>query len=166
VEGGCPGRGYGSDAAHEYLVRVYRLTPGPLQRNADEQVIHGEVRAGDQVIWLHPASKDYQSPLSLGAVTSMTVIAVDDVDANHARSAQTGAVIVEEPVDQPYGVREYGARDPEGQLWFFQSPLDYEGQCLRLATSHCVVRCLDSRRWAAGRRPSLLRVVVFARHTS
>ena len=21
-----------------------------------------------------------------------------------------------------YGVREYGARDPEGQLWFFQSP--------------------------------------------
>jgi DNA-binding transcriptional MerR regulator len=111
-------------AAHEYLVRVYGLTPGPLQRNADEQVIHGEVRAGDQVIWLHPASKDYQSPLSLGAVTSMTVIAVDDVDAHHARSAQAGAVIVEEPVDQPYGVREYGARDPEGQLWFFHSPLE------------------------------------------
>jgi len=111
-------------AAHEYLVRVYGLTPGPLQRNADEQVIHGEVRAGDQVIWLHPASKDYQSPRSLGAVTSMTVIAVDDVDAHHARSAQAGAAIVEEPVDQPYGVREYGARDPEGQLWFFQSPLD------------------------------------------
>ena len=28
------------------------------------------------------------------------------------------------PVDQGYGVREYGARDLEGQLWFFQSSLD------------------------------------------
>lgn len=111
-------------AAHEYIVRVYGLTPGPLERDGDERVIHGEVRAGDQVIWLHPSSKDYQSPLSLGAVTSMTVIAVADADAHHARSVQAGAVIVEEPVDQPYGVREYGARDPEGQLWFFQSPLD------------------------------------------
>lgn len=110
-------------AAHEYLVRVYGLTPGPLQRNAEERVVHGEVRAGAHVIWLHPASKDYQSPLSLGAVTSMTVIAVDDVDAHHARSTQAGAEIVEEPIDQSYGVREYGARDPEGQLWFFQSPL-------------------------------------------
>ena len=27
-------------------------------------------------------------------------------------------------VDQGYGVREYGARDLEGQLWFFQSSLD------------------------------------------
>jgi uncharacterized glyoxalase superfamily protein PhnB len=59
----------------------------------------------------------------LGGVSSMTVITVDDADAHHARSIQAGAVIVEEPVDQPYGVREYGARDPEGQLWYFHSPL-------------------------------------------
>jgi MerR family transcriptional regulator, thiopeptide resistance regulator len=33
-----------------------------------------------------------------------------------------GAEVIEEPVDQPYGVREWGARDLEGQLWFFHSP--------------------------------------------
>jgi MerR family transcriptional regulator, thiopeptide resistance regulator len=38
-------------------------------------------------------------------------------------SAPAGAQIVEEPLDQPYGIREYGARDPEGQLWYFHSPL-------------------------------------------
>jgi uncharacterized glyoxalase superfamily protein PhnB len=54
----------------------------------------------------------------------MTVIAVDDADAHYARSVQAGAVILKEPVDQPYGVREYGARDPEGQLWYFHSPID------------------------------------------
>jgi len=39
-------------------------------------------------------------------------------------SVAAGAEIIESPVDQGYGVREYGARDPEGQLWFFHAPLD------------------------------------------
>jgi hypothetical protein len=38
------------------------------------------------VIWLHPAADGYRFPRSLGAVTSMTVITVDDTDAHHARS--------------------------------------------------------------------------------
>jgi MerR family transcriptional regulator, thiopeptide resistance regulator len=110
-------------AAQEYLVRVYGLAAGPLERDASGRVIHAEVRAGDQVIGLHPAGREYQSPRSLGGVSSMTVITVDDADAHYAHSLQAGAVIVKEPVDQPYGVREYGARDPEGQLWYFHSPL-------------------------------------------
>jgi MerR family transcriptional regulator, thiopeptide resistance regulator len=111
-------------AAHEYLVRVYGLDPGPLTRDADGRAVHAEVRAGDQVIWLHPAADGYQSPRSVGAVTSMTVVAVDDADAHHARAVQAGADILKEPVDQPYGVREYGARDLEGQLWYFHSALE------------------------------------------
>ena len=111
-------------AAHEYIVRVYGLTPGPITRSDDGRAVHGEVRAGDQVIWLHPAGAEYRSPRSLGGVTSMTVVAVDDADAHHARSVQAGAAIVAEPRNQRYGVREYGARDLEGQLWYFHSPLD------------------------------------------
>ncbi|MET3807184.1 DNA-binding transcriptional MerR regulator [Nakamurella sp. UYEF19] len=111
-------------AAHEYVVRVYGLTPGELERTPDGTAVHGEVRAGEQVIWMHPAGDGFRSPRDLGGVTGMTVINVDDADAHHARSVAAGAVIVEEPVDQNYGVREYGARDPEGQLWFFHSPLD------------------------------------------
>jgi len=64
-----------------------------------------------------------QFPRSLGAVTGMTVITVDDTDAHHARSVAAGAAIVSPPVGQPSGVREYGARDPEGQLWYFHAPL-------------------------------------------
>jgi len=112
------------DAAHEYIVRVYGLTPGPIHRDGDGRAVLAELQAGDQTIWLHPAAKDYQSPRSLGAVTSMTVITVDDADAHYARSVRAGALVLKEPVDQPYGVREYGARDPEGQLWYFHSPLD------------------------------------------
>jgi MerR family transcriptional regulator, thiopeptide resistance regulator len=111
-------------AAHEYVVRVYGLTPGPITRDAGGRAVHAEVRAGDQVIWLHPADGEYKSPRSLGGVTSMTVVTVDDADAHYARSVEAGADILKGPVSQPYGVREYGARDPEGQLWYFHSPLD------------------------------------------
>jgi MerR family transcriptional regulator, thiopeptide resistance regulator len=111
-------------AAQDYIVRVFGLTAGVMELDAEGNVGYREVRAGHQVIGLHPSSKDFQSPSSAGTVTGMTVIAVDDADAHYARSVGAGAEIVEEPVDQPYGIREYGARDPEGQLWFFHSPLD------------------------------------------
>jgi len=110
-------------AAHAYLVQVFGLTAGAVVCDGAGRAIHAEVRAGDQVIWLHPAAEGYQSPEELGAATGMTVVAVDDADAHHARSVAAGALIIEGPVDQGYGVREYGAKDLEGQLWFFQSPL-------------------------------------------
>jgi len=52
-----------------------------------------------------------------------TVISVDDADAHYARTAAAGANIVCEPVNRPYGVREYGASDPAAQIWWFKSPL-------------------------------------------
>jgi DNA-binding transcriptional MerR regulator/uncharacterized glyoxalase superfamily protein PhnB len=111
-------------AAHEYVTRVFGLTAGPLERDDNGTAVHGEVRAGDRVIWLHPPGPGYSSPSSLGAVSSMTVVNVADADEHFARSSAAGAHIMKEPVSQPYGVREYGARDPEGQLWYFHSPLD------------------------------------------
>ena len=48
---------------------------------------------------------------------------VDDVDQHFRRAAAAGARIDSEPVDQPYGQREYGARDPEGHRWWFATPL-------------------------------------------
>lgn len=109
--------------AHEYLVRVFGLTAGPLQRDGQGRCVHGEVFAGDHVIWLHPSADEYKSPESLGAATGMTVINVDDADAHYQRCTAAGAEVIEEPIDQGYGVREWGARDLEGQLWFFHSPL-------------------------------------------
>jgi DNA-binding transcriptional MerR regulator/uncharacterized glyoxalase superfamily protein PhnB len=110
-------------AAHEYLVRVFGLSAGPLHHDDQGRCIHGEVSAGDHVIWLHPSATDYQSPKSLGAATGMTVIVVDNADDHYRRSLAAGAQVIEEPTDQPYGVREWGARDLEGQLRFFHSPL-------------------------------------------
>jgi uncharacterized glyoxalase superfamily protein PhnB len=48
---------------------------------------------------------------------------VDDVDAHHRHAVEQGATIVYGPVDQPYGYREYSARDLEGGLWSFMKEL-------------------------------------------
>jgi DNA-binding transcriptional MerR regulator/uncharacterized glyoxalase superfamily protein PhnB len=112
------------DAAHDYITSVFGLSSGHVEPDPKGGSGYREVRAGDQVIGLHRASAGtFRSPQSVGAVTGMTVVAVDDADAHYARSVAAGADIIEEPVDQSYGIREYGARDPEGQLWYFQSPL-------------------------------------------
>jgi len=90
----------------------------------DPRWIHGELYAGDGVIWLHQVSPRFglASPKTLGAATATTAVIVEDVDAPHRQARDAGADIVYPPVDQPYGHREYSARDPEGGLWSFMQP--------------------------------------------
>ncbi len=111
-------------AAHSYLVDVLGLAPGPIEYDGDKAV-HGEVYAGDGVVWLHREAPEHRmvSPLTNGSVTASLAISVDDVDAHHARVVATGAAVDYEPTDMPYGVREYSVRDPEGHLWSFQTAL-------------------------------------------
>ncbi|HKE66271.1 MAG TPA: hypothetical protein VKB59_16690 [Micromonosporaceae bacterium] len=40
-------------AAQEWLVRVFGLTAGRLDRNEHGTAAHGEIYAGDGVIWMH-----------------------------------------------------------------------------------------------------------------
>ena len=113
------------ETAHEFLVRVFGLGPGELTRDDKDRVFHAELQAGDGVVWLQAESEDYKlaSPLSIGASTSSVVILVDDVDAHFEHAKERGAEILYAPVDQPYGYREYSARDLEGHLWSFMKPI-------------------------------------------
>jgi DNA-binding transcriptional MerR regulator len=113
------------DSAFEYLTRVFQLGPGELTRDKDGTVIHGEIEAGDGVVWLHPESPRFglASPRTLGGSTASMVVIVDDVDAHFRHASEQNAVIRYEPVDQPYGYREYGAEDSEGGIWSFMKPL-------------------------------------------
>jgi len=43
-------------------------------------------------------------------------LATDDLDGIFARLAASGAEVVQEPADQPYGVRDCALRDPAGNL--------------------------------------------------
>lgn len=114
------------EAAHNYLVEVFGLEAGRLERDGDGKVVHAEVTAGDGVIWLHRVAPEFglDSPKNLGMDTAGMSVMVDDVDAHFRHAKEHGAAIVYGPMDQPYGFREYGARDLENRLWSFMTPLD------------------------------------------
>ena len=108
-------------AAHDFLVRAFGFDSGGLHSTPEGQVVHGEVRAGNAPIWLHRVTSEHQleSPVAIDVANSGLMVQVDDVDAHYERARAAGARIDGVPVDQPYGQREYGARDPEGHRWWF-----------------------------------------------
>ncbi|MBJ7357475.1 MerR family transcriptional regulator [Nocardioides sp.] len=112
-------------AAQRHLVEVFGLEAGDLTRDGDGHVVHGEVFAGDGVIWMHRESEEHRlaSPATSGTASHCMAVDVDDVDAHHARAVAAGAEVVYGPTVMPYGVREYAARDSEGGLWSFMQPM-------------------------------------------
>ena len=109
------------EAAQRFLVEAFGFRRGVLERDPTGRVVHGEVFLGDFAIWLHRATADYglASPHTLPALPGGVVVLVDDVDAHCDRARKAGAVIDSTPADQPYGQREYAARDLEGGRWYF-----------------------------------------------
>jgi len=113
------------EAGHDYLVKVFGFTSGGLHRQDDGIVVHGEVRLGEAAIWLHRVTAEHEMASPRGEAQSHggLVVVVPDVDAHYERSMAAGARIDSEPADMEYGLREYGARDPENHRWWFSSPL-------------------------------------------
>ncbi len=113
------------EAAYNYLTEVFGFGPGSLTRDPDGNVVHGEIQAGDGEFWLHTESPEFglSQPTKLGGASGTMAIMVGDVDAHHAYAAERGADVRYEPVDQPYGYREYSAVDIGGHLWSFMKPL-------------------------------------------
>ena len=110
-------------AAHDFLVDAFGFESGGVERNAEGHTVHAEVRAGAAAIWLHRVTEEHRlaSPHQAAGSAGL-VVHVDDVDLHYARARAKGAEIESEPQEQPYGQREYGARDPEGHRWWFATP--------------------------------------------
>lgn len=85
----------------------------------DGSIQHAEMTFGASVIMMGTPGKDYKNPERLGQTTQSLYIYVDDVDSHCKIAAAAGATILETPADQNYGDRRYGAKDPEGHVWYF-----------------------------------------------
>ena len=109
-------------AALEWLSKAFGFRERMRMMNADGTMGHAEMELGDGVI-LMGSPPAHKSPAHLGQVTVGIYVHVDDVDAHLERAKAAGAQVDGEPVDQPYGVRSYGALDPGGHQWWFSKPL-------------------------------------------
>lgn len=113
------------EVAYNYLIEVFGFGPGEVTRDPNGNAVHGEIQAGDGEFWLHTESDEFglQSPNNLGGASATMAVMVDNVDAHYRYAVEHGATILYEPVDQPYGFREYSATDIGGHLWSFMKPL-------------------------------------------
>lgn len=107
------------EAALEWLSRVFGFTERLRMDGPDGRPGHAEMEYGDGVILMGCPGPDYVNPAKLGHVTQVVCVYVDDVDAHCGHAREQGANIFEEPADQAYGERRYGAEDPEGHRWYF-----------------------------------------------
>ena len=70
-----------------------------------------------------PADREAGAELLAKGLMSRLILTTDDVDALFDRLSTAGAEIQSEPVDQAYGVRDFGVRDPSGNQLRFNQPL-------------------------------------------
>jgi len=91
------------------------LTVGPKDQ-PDLQIVLEDVGMG------RPADRGtLQELLAKGSLSGL-IFATDDIDATFEQIRSAGAEVLQEPIDQPYGVRDCAFRDPSGnQVRFSQS---------------------------------------------
>ncbi|GAB3582300.1 hypothetical protein GCM10027445_55410 [Amycolatopsis endophytica] len=54
---------------------------------------------------------------------SLVMVYLDDVDSVFEKAKAADAKVEYEPMDMPYGRREFGVRDIDGNLWCFAKKL-------------------------------------------
>jgi catechol 2,3-dioxygenase-like lactoylglutathione lyase family enzyme len=71
-----------------------------------------------------PAAPDADAVLALTTKGSMNglIFMTDDVDRDFEKIRAAGADVLQEPIDQPYGVRDCAFRDPSGNMIRLSQP--------------------------------------------
>jgi len=107
-------------AAIAWLAKAFGLRlSGPAMSGPEGKVNHASMRLGGAYLMLGCPGADYRNPKHLGAVTQNLYVDVANADKHYAHAVATGATIIEEPTNTPYGHRRYGAMDLEGHRWYF-----------------------------------------------
>ena len=71
---------------------------------------------------ISPSDRTAIGDLLAKGLLGRLVLTTADVDATFEAVAATGAEVVQEPMDQPYGVRDCAFRDPAGNLIRINQP--------------------------------------------
>lgn len=85
----------------------------------DGEVMHGSVNLGDDMIMfgkIDPLNPHNAAPLGHGVALYTTVDETKDIDALFAHAKGAGASVVQEPMDQFWGHRDWSVSDPDGYI--------------------------------------------------
>lgn len=116
----------------EFLRIAFQATELMKFLEPDGRVMHAQVKIGDSIVMMGDAKKGYP-PMPV-----VLYLYVTDVDATYRAAMDAGAESVTEPMDQFWGDRVAGIKDPAGNTWWIAShveDVDLE-ELTRRALSH------------------------------
>ncbi|MFN7131660.1 MAG: VOC family protein [Myxococcales bacterium] len=118
----CPFLHYrDAPGAIRFLVRAFGLTENLVVPGPGGTVAHAQLGWRGGVIMLSSQLRaDERVPL-LTTGPGLLHLVTEDVDAHHAGAVAAGAEILDPPRDTDHGSRGYTARDPEGNVWRFDT---------------------------------------------
>lgn len=67
---------------------------------------------------------DVPAASEIGDHSYVAYLHVDDVDGFHQRAVAAGAEVVKAPRDEPWGMREFGLRSPDGHRFMLGQSID------------------------------------------
>src|SRR5215471_6649282 len=107
----------GAPQVIDFLRRAFGAEEVFRAQDSAGVVHHAKLRIGDSIIAMGEAHGPYQPmPPALH-------LYVSDTDDAYERAVEAGAVSIDEPVDQAYGDRYAGVKDPFGNVWYIATHL-------------------------------------------
>lgn len=79
---------------------------------------HAELRIGDSRVMLGDAHGEHRP------TQAMVHVYVEDVDASYQRALSAGGSTIQAPMDQFYGDRSGGVKDPCGNIWWIATHVE------------------------------------------
>jgi PhnB protein len=106
-----------ADGELTFLQSAFAGIERQCSRTPDGQVMHAEMALGDSLVMIGQCNTQYPSrPCAL-------YLWVDDVDATFQKALDAGGTVESAPEDKPYGHRNAGVIDPNGNTWWIAAPV-------------------------------------------
>lgn len=84
----------------------------------DGKIMHANMTIGDTVIMIADANEKF------GAVQSMLYLYVEDIDSVYQQALKAKGQSLREPIDEFYGDRSAGIKDPWGNQWWIATHVE------------------------------------------
>jgi uncharacterized glyoxalase superfamily protein PhnB len=103
--------------ALEFLTRAFGFKER-LRAEHGGSIAHAQMDIGECSIMMGKQGGPFRAPEG-ATVSQYATVHIDRVDEHFKRAKAAGAVILKEPQDMPFGVRQYTAKDIGGHWWTF-----------------------------------------------
>ncbi len=108
----------GASRTIEFLARAFDAVELRRFADADDRVIHAEVRIDDTVVMVADSAPSWPP------VPSHVHVYVADVDATYRRALAAGATSVQEPVKKEDEDKRGGVKDAGGTTWWIATRVE------------------------------------------